>query len=279
MPKGITAARTARASWRVTRWFLVALRSGRLPAGLAAVATGIVLSVLVTDAHFVVRRVTVEGVVALAGPGLAETSGVLGRGVFAVDAQVVADRLAQLSPVRRVEVRTEFPDHLVIRVQERQATLVWETGASSFLLDRDGTVLAKVEIPPPSLPRVRVLTAAPIAVGEQVEPRTVHAVLAVIDRLPTEAGVSEAAVMLDPVIGVIVQTERWNAVVGTDEQLGRKLAVLKALVRPNQPWTEIDLRDPTRVALQNTRATPTAVRTADMVSTGRAAVATATPRR
>ncbi len=82
MPRGINAARTARASLRVTRWFLAMLRNGRLPAGLLAVAVGSVLAVLVTDPHFAVRDVVVQGVVTVSGPSLAETTGVLGRSVF-----------------------------------------------------------------------------------------------------------------------------------------------------------------------------------------------------
>ncbi len=73
---------------------------------------------------------------------------------------------------------------------------------------------------------------------------------------------SRAAVVIDPVIGVIVQTESWNAIVGTDEQLGEKLAVLKILLAQTPTWTEVDLRDPTRVALHTQRhAAPPAVRT------------------
>jgi len=267
VPHRSDAARTARAGWRITRSLLVALRSGRLPAGVGAVGVGVLLTVLVTDPHFAVRRVAVEGVVAVSGPMLAETSGVLGRGVFGVDARGVATRLAELPAVRSVAVRTEFPDLLVIHVEERQAALVWDTGATALLLDRDGTVLAKVEGGPPPVPRVRVLATGPVVIGERIEARLVDAVLAVIDRLPAEAGVSEAAVVVDPTIGVIVQTERWNAVIGTDERLGQKLAVLRAIIRDDQTWTDADLRDPGRVAVRDTRpaltvAAPTAVPTA-----------------
>ncbi len=273
MPQGINAARTARASLRVTRWFLTMLRNGRLPAGLLAVVVGSVLAVLVTDPHFAVRDVVVQGVVTVSGPSLAETTGVLGRSVFSVDARQVARRVAGLPSVRHVDVYTETPDRLVIHVTERQAAIIWDTGQVAFLLDRDGTVLARAAGTAPDLPNVRVLAAGPIAVGERVDPLTVRAAFAVLDRLPAEAGVSRAAVVIDPVIGVIVQTESWNAIVGTDEQLGEKLAVLKILLAQPPTWTEVDLRDPSRVAL-HTDATPTpAVRTVVRAGTP---VATAT---
>lgn len=277
MPRGINAARTARASLRVTRWFLVMLRNGRLPSGLLAVVIGSVLTVLVTDPRFAVRDVVVQGVVTVSGPSLAETTGVLGRSVFGVDARQVARRIAGLPAVRHVDVYTETPDRLVIRVTERQAAIVWDTGQAVFILDRDGTVLARADRTAPDLPKVRVLAAGPIAVGERVDPLTVRAALAVLDRLPAEAGVSRAAVVIDPVIGVIVQTESWNAIVGTDEQLGEKLAVLKILLAQSPTWTEVDLRDPTRVA-SHTNATPTpAVRTVVRAGTPAATItATAT---
>jgi len=258
MPRRITAARTARASLRVTRWFLAMLQNGRLPAGVLAVIVGGALAVFVTDPRFAVRDVVVQGVVTVSGPSLAETTGVLGRSVFGVDARQVAQRIAGLPAVQHVDVYTETPDRLVIHVVERQAAIIWDTGQSLFILDRDGTVLARAERTAPDLPKVRVLAAGPIAIGERVDPLTVRAALAVLDRLPAEAGVSRAAVVIDPIIGVIVQTEGWNAIVGTDEQLGEKLAVLKILLAQPLTWAEVDLRDPTRVAL-HANATPTPV--------------------
>lgn len=257
MSQGMSAARTARASLRVTRWFLAMLRNGRLPAGLLAIAVGVALAVLVTDQHFVVRDVVVKGIVTVSGPTLAETSGVLGRGVFGVDARAVALRVAGLPAVQHVDVYTETPDRLVIRVVERQAAIIWDTGQTVFVLDRDGTVLSRVDGAMPDLPKVRVLAAGPIAVGERVSPLAVRSALSVLDRLPAEGGVSRAAIVIDPIIGVIVQTESWNAIVGTDEQLGEKLAVLKVLLTRNPTWTEIDLRDPTRIAFHGA-TTPTA---------------------
>jgi hypothetical protein len=42
-----------------------------------------------------------------------------------------------------------------------------------------------------------------------------------------------------------VQTDKWRAVMGNDELLGKKLAVLKLLLR-DQTWSEADIRDPDR---------------------------------
>jgi hypothetical protein len=82
-------------------------------------------------------------------------------------------------------------------------------------------------------------------VGGMVDVTPVRAMLALNTRLPAETGLTQAAITLDPVIGIAVQTEKWRAVVGNDELLGKKLAVLKLLLR-DQTWTDADIRDPDR---------------------------------
>ncbi|MCA1667792.1 MAG: hypothetical protein LC793_10470, partial [Thermomicrobia bacterium] len=77
----------------------------------------------------------------------------------------------------------------------------------------------------------------------------IRAVLALNARLPTEAGITQAAITLDPVAGIIVQSGTWRAVLGNDDYLGKKLALLRQLLR-QPPWMEADLRDPTRPVLR-----------------------------
>lgn len=262
MPQGITAGRVARASWRVARWMLAMLKNGRLPAGVGAVALAATLTYLLTDAQYTIRRVVVTGVASIPAPAVAEASGVLGRGVFSIDATTVAMRVTQLPGVQRAEVYTESPGTLVIHVTERQPALVWDMGAQAYVVDRGGVVLAQIGPDAlPDLPRLSVRASdTPIAVGQRVDVTPVRSALALVDRLPAEAGVTKAAIIADPLVGLIVQTDQWRAVVGNDDHLGEKLAVLKGLV-PDHTWTDVDLRDPSRVALvrpQPATAVPTA---------------------
>src|SRR4051794_24140567 len=126
MARGMTVKRVGQACVRTLRWAAVMLRNGRLPAGLGALALGAVLTFLVTDRRFTVDRVVVTGVIAVPGTTVAETTGVLGQGLFAVDSQAVAERVASLPSVRHVNVFTEVPGTLVVQVDERQAALIWE---------------------------------------------------------------------------------------------------------------------------------------------------------
>lgn len=247
MARGITARRVGQACIHTLRWTAVMLRNGRLPAGIGALALAALLAYVVTDARFSVDTVVVTGVAALPGSAIAEASGVLGQSVFSVDSATVARRLANLPGVQHAEVHTEAPDRLVVQISERRAVIVWDAGNFSYLVDEAGDVLGEDDPAAPlALPRLQTLAGTPPpSVGGQVSVMPVHAVLALNARLPPETGVTQAAITLDPLIGVVVQTEKWRAVFGNDELLGRKLAVLKALLR-DQSWSEVDIRDPDR---------------------------------
>lgn len=251
MARGITAKRVGQACVHTLRWTVVMLRNGRLPAGAGALALAAIIAYVVTDARFAVDTVVVTGVAALPGSTIAETSGVLGQSVFGVESAAVARRIATLPGVQHVDIRTETPDRLVVHITERQSVLVWDAGDTAFLIDDAGDVIGQADPNiPVSLPRLRVLAGIPPpAVGGTVSAMPVHAALALNVRLPAEAGLTRAAIALDPMMGVIVQTEKWRAVVGNDELLGKKLAVLKLLLR-DQTWSEVDLRDPDRPVMR-----------------------------
>lgn len=251
MARGITAKRAGQACVHTLRWTVVMLRNGRLPAGIGALALATILTYVVTDARFVVDTVVVTGVAALPGSTIAETSGVLGQSVFGVDSAAVARRLAALPGVQRADVHIEAPDRLVVRITERRAVMIWDAGEVSYLVDEAGDVLGQEDPAAPlALPRLQTLAGMPSpTVGGQVGAMPVRAVLALNARLPAETGVTRAAITLDPLIGVVVQTEKWRAVVGNDELLGKKLAVLKALLR-DQSWSEADIRDPDRPVMR-----------------------------
>jgi cell division protein FtsQ len=247
MAKGVTAKRVGHAALRVLRWMSVMARNGRLPAGVGALALGVAFTWLATDPAFTVHRVVVSGVVALPGTTLAETSGVLGQSIFGVNPQTVAGRVAGLPSVQNVSVHAEVPDTLVIQVRERNVSLVWDTGSTAFLLDGTGMVIGTVAPGTPSAaPVVHALPGVPVpTVGGRIDGTLLRTALSLNARLPTEAGLMQANLVVDPLLGVIVQTPDWRAIVGTDDQLGRKLAVLKAMLA--QPtWSDLDLRDPDR---------------------------------
>ncbi len=251
MARGMTAKRVGQACAHILRWAMVMVRNGRLPAGIGALALGGLLAFVLTDARFAVNRVVVTGVAALPGSTVAETTGVVGRSVFGVDNAAVARRIAALPGVQRGDVHTEAPDTIVVRVVERQSVLVWDAAGQSYLVDEAGDVLGQPDATaPPSLPHLQALAGIPIpTAGGRVSDDAIRAALALNQRLPTEAGLTQAAVALDPAVGLVVQAGTWRAVLGNDEHLGKKLALLKQLLR-QPPWVEADLRDPERPILR-----------------------------
>lgn len=247
MARGMTAKRVGQACIYTLRWAVVMVRNGRLPAGVGALILGGALAFVMTDARFAVNRVIVTGVAALSGSTVAETTGVVGQSVFSVDSAAVARRIAALPGVQRSDIHTETPDTIVVRIEERQAVLVWDAADQSYLVDEAGDVLGQPDAnAPPPLPHLQALAGVPVpTIGGRMNSEPIRAVLALNERLPSDVGLTQAAVTLDPVLGLTVQTGTWRAVLGNDEHLGKKLALLKQLLR-QPPWAEADLRDPER---------------------------------
>jgi cell division septal protein FtsQ len=247
MARGVTAKRVGQACVHTLRWAVVMVRNGRLPAGVGALILGGILTFVVTDARFAVNRVVVVGVAALPGSTIAETTGILGQSLFSVESATVARRVAALPGVQRSDIATEMPDTIVVRIEERQPVLVWDAADQSYLVDEAGDVLGQPDAnAPPSLPHLQALPGIPFPVtGGKVNSDPIRATLALNARLPKESGLTQAAITLDPVVGLVVQSSTWRAIFGNDELLGKKLAVLKQMLG-QAPWAEADLRDPER---------------------------------
>lgn len=251
MARGVTAERVGRAALRSFGWALIMLRNGRLPAGIGAIGLAAALTFLLTDSRFAVHEVIVDGVVSLPGTTVAGATGILGASVFSIDPTAAARRVAMLPSVQRAAVSASVPGTLVIHVDERRPVVIWDTDTQSLLVDESGLVIGTAPQPLVPLLHVRALAgmAEPVP-GGRVDGDALRAALAINARMPDETGVDRARVVVDPTMGVIVETERWRIIFGNDEYLGRKLAVLKYLVHADA-WKYADIRDPDRPVLRS----------------------------
>jgi cell division protein FtsQ len=217
-------------------------RRRRLVAALAAVlvllvAVGVGTRVLLYDAGFAdVGDVTVTGLATVPEQAVRDAAAVpSGVPLVSVDTAGIAQRVAALEGVARVEVRRAWPHTVEILVTERVPVALWATPQAVFEVDGTGLPYRRAPQPPPALPQLRFA-----GVGPQ-DPATTAA-LAVLHDLsdPLRAQVTTVEVAGTTVtLGLADdRSVRW----GDPDRAADKIAVLGPLL--GQPGSVYDVSSP-----------------------------------
>ncbi|PPK95233.1 cell division protein FtsQ [Kineococcus xinjiangensis] len=188
---------------------------------------GVLVWLLVTVPAFAVREVRVTGTERVpVGDVLALAERRRGEQLLRVDVSALAAEVAALPLVAQVRVERNWPDGLVVRVQERRAVAAVPNGDGRFrVVDEEGTVLAVSETVPAAVPLVDV----DLATAGRATLRSVLEVLGGLPReLRAEVG-STGARSRDSVVLTLRSgtTVHW----GSPERGARKAEVLAVLLR------------------------------------------------
>ena len=193
-----------------------------------------------------VTEVRVQGSQVVDGTDVAQNLDLAGKSILALDVANVRKRVKESPWVKEVQVRRRLPGVVVIQVEERKAALVWRAAGRSLLVDGEGVVLDKA---PDGLPLLSItdLKGEMPAIGGAVDPDAAALALSLTQTLPQETGAAPTEFKYAKQDGVTVLTDRgWSASFGQSNDLGYKLAVLKAVLpeaaRACPQGRHIDLR-------------------------------------
>jgi cell division protein FtsQ len=219
-------------------------RPGRRRAVLLALATAAIVAVavwaLLGSTLLVVRSVTVTGAGAVPRAEVLRAAGIApGTPLIRVDTAAVARRVEQITQVQSAQVRRDWPDSVVIVIQQRTPVLAVPSDGGFALVDRFGVVVSHVAVRPsgmvlldtaadPDSLRGSPAVRAAVTVLHELPPRILRLVRAV-------AAPSPGAVTLDLRRGVTVL---W----GGTGRAAAKAAELEILMRTNA--SSYDLSDP-----------------------------------
>lgn len=224
-------------------FFLGIIASGRLPAFLLSVGLAVIAFGFLFSQDFVVRTVVVQGNSLALADSIVKTSKALDQPIFRIDTQAVARRIAALPAVESVEVSTELPDRMIVRVHERVPAVIWQTGNQAMLVDPHGWVLAPAGNQ--NLPKVLQSEGDSPAVGSRIAPELIQAIQVVHDRL----GPPLMTLEYDEPTGLTADFADGHIVIlGTPDQMSEKLNVLDAAMSIQDQWHRLDLREPDRPA-------------------------------
>lgn len=184
----------------------------------------LVTAYLFASYDFYIFDISVEGNEAVSSEEISEASGVEGYSIFFIDPQKVAKAVASLPDLAEAEVRCRLPNRLSIKVQERQAYLIWLSGEESYYLDREGFVLSPRHQTSLSL-TLKDLGGGSLRAGDRINPQILEAANIYGSLLPQ---VNSFDYSQD--YGLAFTTEEGEKVrLGTGEDAQAKAALLYAL--------------------------------------------------
>lgn len=168
-----------------------------------------------------------------------------GKNMLTVDVSMV-DRVMRQEPiVKSVNVRRQWPDKIIVQVEERRPVAFWQTPDGIYAVDQDGFVLT--EAPGPgSLPAITSHDGG-VRVGGRVPSGVLGLASDLTTRLPAAVGARPVEFEYSAARGLVVATDKdWNAVFGDERGTDSKLAVLAAVLQTADEreldFREIDLR-------------------------------------
>lgn len=240
-PANSTPDRRKRRRSRIGTFLRDGSRNGRLPALLLSVGLAVFAFAFLFSGDFPVKVVVVQGNKVAYADAITELSGAMGQSIFSVDSRTIAQRVATHPAVSSVKVTTEFPDTVVIRLNERVPVLAWHTGEQVALVDERGDVIAIAD--DPSLPVITQSSGAGPTPGTKVAAGIVQAVLYVHEKMGTRL----AQLDYDPASGLTAQLNDGRTVMlGDGDKIPLKVSVLQTVMKLPDQWTRLDVRQPDR---------------------------------
>ncbi len=219
------------------------LVSGRLPAFLVALTTGLLLFAFLFTQDYPVSTVNVEGLSLGDARDVVQTSGLLGEPAFRADLDDAARAIAALPYVERVEVTLAFPGEATIVVTEREPVLIVAQGANRSVVAASGRVIAP-STEKRDLPVLNIPPGTP-AIDDGLPDDLVAAILMIVESRGVDV---ELRWTSDDGIVVSLPTQQ-EVIFGGPELLVSKLTVLAAVEEQiDADWDILDLREPTRPA-------------------------------
>ena len=215
--------------------------SGRVPAGLLALAAAIMLYGLLASHEYTVRVVVVEGASIGDAQEIVAAADVVDESIFLVESDRVAARLLALPYVAQVEVAASLPDEVAVRVVEKEPVLLAEVGGEMLYVDAFGQVLGAARASELPMARLRIAVLAP---GGQIDAELVAALLAVDRALGGRLDALEWSAEL----GITARlSDKREIIFGSPQRFPEKLAVLDAIETQLSPdWSILDLTEPDR---------------------------------
>ena len=201
-----------------------------------------------------VQQVQVSGHSAVSEETVLGRLDVLNQSMFTVDLGAAERRVTELAWVASARVEQQWPDTIVVIVEERTPWGTWEQAGGEYTVDRDGVVLSRRPASP-DLPVIRSFQPFGLQPGDRVDYQAIEAATEIYESLPGVLGteVSEVAYVAGKGVQVTT-TSGETALLGDSSAVAYKLAVWASVAAEAASqglgYSTIDLRYGNRPVLQ-----------------------------
>lgn len=167
-----------------------------------------------------------------------------GSNILTIDAPMIEKVLRQQPVVKEVSVKRQWPNRVVIQVEERRPFALWQTPEGTFAVDEEGYVLS--EAAPGPLPAIASKEGG-LRVGSKVPPGILELMKQLLARMAKEVGAQPHQFQYSASQGLSMASDQgWTAIFGDERDLDFKLATLAAALRVAKErklgFQQVDLR-------------------------------------
>jgi hypothetical protein len=255
-PKGISVPRRKRGRQRFDaaismegrpRLRLPALRlirsGARIPALILLGIAAWGLMTIYTSPDFEVTRPEITGIEFVSPSRIRTIVGVRGRSIFEVDPVEILEILEALPEIKSARVEVQWPNKVLIELEERQPVLAWNDGGQSWLLSADGLAFYMRDSIP-GMVHVHSLTAV-LELGEPLEPAIEKEKIKAAYDLSLLLNM-DSPLLFDPHYGFGFRDDRgWMAYFGTSGDMTIKFGIYneiaEKLAREGYPATLVSV--------------------------------------
>jgi len=198
---------------------------------------------LLGSSLLVVRSVRVTGVHTVTTAEVLDAAGIRdGTPLIRINTSVVARRVERLIPVQSAHVSRDWPDKIVISVQERTPALAVAEPGGFGLVDKFGIIVRQTASKPPAMP---LLTAPVPGPGASLRGSpAVRAAVTVVQELPSRLRRRVKSVSAQAASAVTLQLAGGVEILwGGSDRAAPKLRELAILMRAHAHY--YDVSDPT----------------------------------
>ncbi len=191
---------------------------------------------LVTASYFQVQHIQIEGTRNEQIITAIQRLQLGGANIFLANTSADTAQVEALPPVLSASITRSLPDTLVVHVVERQPVLIWQVGSSMFHVDATGVLIDQTQqvngLPLVSDEHQRDYNGKSFTPGGKIDPAIVQMARQLLERLPTEVGVSNFSLRDTLDYGlVIVSADGWQARFGGPDDLDTKIKELAAILQ------------------------------------------------
>jgi cell division protein FtsQ len=227
------------------RQFLAAwLKNGRLVSLILFLVSITALGYLLLSSRFTIQTFAVEGNQVVSPDTIISLSQAAGTPIWFVNMADVIARIEQNPYIDHVQATVSLPNKITFSVLERRPKVRWLAGNVQYVVDSSGMVLDVADTPADPNTLTIVDNSHPFLQPEdRIDPDALRVAQDLSLRLPAEVGLTPASFGWDYGLGVYVTTQAGQTIVfGQQDDMERKLVVLRRLLADNVPFTHLDLR-------------------------------------